>query len=140
MKNININQCYLVLISEYIGFESLPNNMISIKSTKLKFTIVKYKEVGKYKDIISNECYDLGTTIIDRPGTLFINDKYFMLPLNSLINVENSHISKKKLLQIVKEPLIELTRILHTNQRGKIMHVETLQNEFSKVNIKKKVK
>lgn len=134
MKKVNIDECYLALISRY-GYEPKTNEMVHINSDKVKFTIVKYLGCGEYKDIISDECYEPGAKEHDEIGTLFVNDNYFVLQLNSLIKLDNKFINKKKLLELVREPLIELTSLLHTDERDKIVHIETLQDAFKDIEL-----
>lgn len=131
LKRINIEECYFVLISRYVGYKQKSNEMALINSNKVKFTIVKYDGCAKYKDIISDEQYKTGANNHDKIGMLFINDDYFILPLNSLIKLDNKFINEKKLLKLVREPLMELTSLLYTDERGKIMNVKTLQDKFS---------
>ena len=138
MQKLNIDECYVALISRYIGYESKPNKMVLINSYKVKFTVVKYEGFGKYKDIISDEKYSTGANEWSKIGELFVNEGYLFLPLNSLMKLDNKFISKKKLLELIREPLIKLTKLLYTEERAKINHFETIIDIFSEVNDKQK--
>jgi len=138
LKMINIDECYLALISRYTGYESKTNNMVLINSYKVKFTIVKYIGAGYYKDIISNEKYKTGADEGNFVGDLFINEDYYLLPLNTLLKVDSKFIGKKKLLELVKQAIIELTSYLYTEEIEKINSIETIRNLFNEVKIKKR--
>jgi len=138
MGKVNLNEYYFVLVSVLTGMQH-SKGVVETSSKKVKFTIVK-SEHFSYKDLFSGEEYRFGTDVYEEIGTLFINSRYYVLPLNTLLETDETYMSKGKLVRRLREPLIKLNGLLHSKDEDKILDREVIHDAFKKNKEKQKKK
>ena len=129
-KKINIDSCYLVLISR-LKEVNRNNGMIHYNSIKVKFTIiVSHGDYYSY-DLFSGEIYRKGLYEYYEEGTMFINNNYYMIPLNTLIKTENSMVNEIDIIKALREPILSLNELLVFDDEKLILDKNNIKKAFN---------
>ena len=107
-----IEDYYVVRISKLKNKDYGNGNFVQERVQK--FVCVKEKN-GHYKDLITNEEYNLGTNLEDDNTNKFIDSDYSLMPLSEFINVSDSEMVKEQLIKLVNVILNELNEKLVNN-------------------------
>ena len=135
-KKININELYLVLISSHKFIEPLKNNIAIYHSKKIKFAVVKYLRVGIYEDVLSKKCYKSSIDEFDSFGTMFVNNNYYIIPISSILELDDNFIKEKKFLELIKGPLVKLNKFINSENEDEIKDIKTIYNAFREEKVK----
>lgn len=138
-KKINVDECYLVLISRLVDKKYLGDKTL-FESKKVKFTIVLHSSVNTYMDLLSDEVYKSDNNMFDNIGTMFVNSNYYIFPLNSLFTTKKQYIKQSELIKILRNPIIKLNELIISNNENEMLDVCKIKVAFELQNKEKKLK